>query len=100
MTFREATRHIYVHEGPRGFFRGLVPSLIKNSVMTGQYFSILFYMEQMLAQLNVMSKKKNQSAAAATTKAIQSVMANPIIVVKTRFEVAGFNQYNNTAHAF
>ena len=49
MTFREASRHIYVNEGPRGFFRGLVPSLIKNSVMTGQYFSILFYMEQMLA---------------------------------------------------
>jgi hypothetical protein len=45
MTFREASRHIYVNEGPRGFFRGLVPSLIKNSVMTGQYFSILFYME-------------------------------------------------------
>lgn len=45
MTFREATRHIYTNEGPRGFLRGLVPSLIKNSVMTGQYFSILFYME-------------------------------------------------------
>ena len=48
MTFREATRHIYVNEGPRGFLRGLAPSLIKNSLMTGQYFSILFYMEQML----------------------------------------------------
>ena len=45
MTFREATRHIYMNEGPKGFLRGLVPSLIKNSVMTGQYFSILFYME-------------------------------------------------------
>ena len=45
MTFREATMHIYTNEGPRGFLRGLVPSLIKNSVMTGQYFSILFYME-------------------------------------------------------
>lgn len=39
----------------------------------------------------MMSEKKNQSAAAASTKAIQSVMANPIIVVKTRFEVVGFN---------
>ena len=38
--------------------------------------------------------------AAATTKAIQSVMANPIIVVKTRFEVVGFNQYNSIADAF
>ena len=45
MTFREATRHIYVNEGSKGFLRGLVPSLLKNSLMTGQYFSILFYME-------------------------------------------------------
>lgn len=27
-------------------------------------------------------------------------MANPIIVVKTRFEVVGFNQYNNVGDAF
>jgi len=35
MTFREATKHIFVNEGPKGFIRGLVPSLIKNGVMTG-----------------------------------------------------------------
>ena len=68
--------------------------------MTGQYFSILFYMEQMLAQANLMSEKKNQAAAAALTKATQSVMANPIIVVKTRLEVVGFNQYNGVSDAF
>jgi len=45
MTFREATKHIYINEGPKGFLRGLVPSLIKNGATTGQYFSILFYME-------------------------------------------------------
>ena len=100
MTFREATRHIYLNEGPRGFLRGLVPSLIKNSLMTGQYFSILFYMEQMLEKANMMSQKKNQAAAAALTKATQTVTANPIIVVKTRFEVVGFNQYNGVADAF
>lgn len=49
MSFTEATRHIYQNEGPRGFFRGLVPSLLKNSVATGAYFSILFYLEQILA---------------------------------------------------
>lgn len=80
--------------------RGLVPSLIKNSVMTGQYFSILFYMEQILAQANLMSEKKNQAAAAALTKASQSVMSNPIIVVKTRLEVVGFNQYTGVSDAF
>ena len=70
MTFREASRHIYLNEGPKGFMRGLVPSLIKNSVMTGQYFSVLFYMEQILAQANLMNARKNEAAAAALTKAI------------------------------
>ena len=54
----------------------------------------------MLAQANLMSEKKNQAAAAALTKATQSVMANPIIVVKTRLEVVGFNQYNGVSDAF
>jgi hypothetical protein len=35
MTFREATRHIYRNEGPKGFMRGLFPALLKNGAMTG-----------------------------------------------------------------
>ena len=70
MTFREATKHIYVNEGPKGFMRGSVPSLIKNGSMTGQYFFVLFYLEQVLARADIMSQKKNQTVAAALTKTI------------------------------
>jgi hypothetical protein len=35
LSFREATVHIYKQEGLKGFMRGIVPSLIKNSLMTG-----------------------------------------------------------------
>jgi hypothetical protein len=48
LSFREAAKVIYETEGPKGFARGLAPSLMKNSLMTGQYFSILFYSEQLL----------------------------------------------------
>jgi hypothetical protein len=35
LSFREAARLIYETEGAKGFTRGLTPSLIKNSLMTG-----------------------------------------------------------------
>ena len=54
LTFREAARTIYETEGSRGFLRGLAPSLLKNSVMTGQYFSILFYIEVLLRKLAIL----------------------------------------------
>jgi len=38
-----------------GFLRGLVPSLIKNTVASGTYFSMLYYFEQRLKEMNVMS---------------------------------------------
>lgn len=55
LSFREAASVIYSTEGVKGFGRGLAPSLFKNSVMTGQYFSILFYSELMLRRMNVLS---------------------------------------------
>ena len=39
-------------------------------------------------------------AAGALTKAMQSVISNPIIVIKTRLEVVGFNEYSGMVDAF
>lgn len=55
LSFREASRVIYETEGAKGFMRGLTPSLIKNSLMTGQYFSILFYSEHVLRKTKLFS---------------------------------------------
>jgi hypothetical protein len=82
-----------------GFTRGLAPSLIKNSMMTGQFFSILFYSELMLRRLNVLSETKIQMLAGALTKGMQTLIANPIIIIKTRLEVVGFNEYKGISDA-
>ena len=37
--------------------------------------------------------------AVTFTRIMQSILANPIIVIKTRLEVVGFNEYNGLAHA-
>ena len=99
LSFREAAKLIYETEGAKGFIRGLSPSLIKNSLMTGQYFSILFYFEQMLIKLNTFSDTQRQMLSGSMTKSMQSVLANPIIVIKTRLEVIGFNEYTGIADA-
>ena len=99
LSFREASRVIYESEGVRGFMRGLTPSLIKNSLMTGQYFSILFYSEQVLRRMRLFNDTQIQLLAGSFTKAMQSVLANPIIVIKTRLEVIGFNEYSGITDA-
>lgn len=48
LTFREATQLIYLKEGSKGFLRGLAPSIVKNTLNAGTYYSILFYVETSL----------------------------------------------------
>jgi hypothetical protein len=48
LSFREATQLIYNREGPKGFLRGLVPSLLKNTLNSGTFFGLLFYSEEKL----------------------------------------------------
>ena len=94
LNFRQAASTIYTTEGYRGFLRGLTPSLIKNSTMTGQYFSILFYLEVLIRRINLFNDSQIQLLAGGGAKAMQSVLANPLIVIKTRLEVIGFNEYH------
>ena len=51
LSFREATQLIYLKEGSKGFLRGLTPSIVKNTLNAGTYYSILFYMETSLKLL-------------------------------------------------
>ena len=48
LTFREATLLISRKEGPKGFMRGFVPSMMKNTLNAGTYFSMLYYTETLI----------------------------------------------------
>ena len=99
MNARQAARTIYHTEGIKGFTRGLSASLIKNSLMTGQFFAILFYFETLLRRMETFTNTQVQFLAGSLTKSIQSVLVNPITVVKTRLEVIGFNEYSGIGDA-
>ena len=98
-SFREAAVKIYTNEGPKGFTRGLMPAVLKNSLLTGQFFSVLFYMEQFLGRFSFLREGQVQSLSGMMAKAMNTTIGNPITVIKTRFEVVGFNQYSGILDA-
>lgn len=99
LTFREATSLIYNREGPMGFLRGLAPSLVKNTGQAGCFFSILFYSEETLKAMNLFTPTQIQSLSGATARTIQTIVFNPLVIIKTRFEVVGFQEYSGMLDA-
>jgi len=100
MKFTEATRFIYRTEGAKGFMRGLTPSIVKNFLTGGTYFSSLYYIEESLKRLNFLTDSQVHFSSACLARTFQSILSNPLIVIKTRLEVVGFNEYNSVFDAF
>ena len=50
--------------------------------------------------MNCFSPAKVHVGAGVLAKCVQSVTFNPLVVIKTRFEVVGFNEYSGIADAF
>ena len=94
-----ATKTIYQSEGMRGYMRGLTPSIIKCGLTSGTFFSTLYYFEENLKKLNMMSDSKVHFTASCMARVVQSIISNPIILIKSRLEVIGFNEYNSIMDA-
>ena len=99
LTFLEATRAIYTREGMMGFMRGFTPSMLKNTINAGSYFSMLYYLESMLTNMGIFHPAQVSFMASAMSRTFQTIISNPLIVIKTRFEVVGFAEYANTHDA-
>ena len=79
--------------------RGFTPSILKNTLNAGTYFSLLFYSETILYQTGLLSDSGVHFWASALSRTAQSIISNPLVVIKTRLEVVGFSEYNGVAHA-
>lgn len=90
LTARQATVFIYKKEGLKGFMRGFVPSMMKNTLNAGTYFSMLYYTETLLRSSGLFREAQIAFMASALSRIFQSTISNPLIVVKTRLEVIGF----------
>ena len=94
LSFREATTLIYRKEGMGGFMRGLALAVYKNFLNAGVYYSILFYSETYLKLLGFDNEKQVHFLSSSFARSVQSIVSNPLIVIKTRLEVVGFNEYS------
>ena len=100
LTAREATKFIYRKEGLTGFMRGFTPSVLKNVLNSGSYFSMLYYFEKIIRKMCFLNDASVHFLASAASRTFESIISNPIIVIKTRFEVIGFVQYSGMTDAF
>ena len=58
LSFSEATRVIYQLEGMKGYMRGFTPTMYKNFIAAGIYFSTLHYFEESLKKFDNISVGK------------------------------------------
>jgi hypothetical protein len=74
--------------------------MLKNTINAGSYFSMLFYTETLIRASGLFTDSQTHALASASSRTFQSIISNPLIVVKTRFEVVGFTEYSGMADAF
>jgi hypothetical protein len=98
-------RLILESEGVKGFYRGFAPSLLKTATGSAIYFGVLELVKDLINRKNLDSErnkiKKNfiNFFSAGFARTIQSTLVNPILIVKTRFEVVGSNAYSSILDA-
>lgn len=86
---------IYKQEGIFGFYRGLIPSLIRLPLGNAFYFSTLEHSKKFLRHKLKLNEITTNFLSSAAGIAIQCLVTNPMYVTSTRFEALGFNQYSN-----
>ena len=96
------TKEIFRMDGIKGFWRGLTPALLKLSLSAGFYFAFLSKIEQKFNAIHSKYMKENTKnfLSSSISRSLSGLLTNPIQVVRTRFEVMGFSQYNNIRDAF
>lgn len=99
LTFFEATRTIKQREGASGFYRGFTPSVLKSMCSAGIYFFSLNALKTGVFTSLFDSENMVNMWSSAVARLIQTILTNPIILIKTRFEVVGFNEYTSILDA-
>lgn len=91
---------IYRQEGIFGFYRGLLPSLIRLPLGNSFYFSTLEKTKKILKKKFNLNDIVTNCIASACGITVQCIVTNPIYVTSTRFEAVGSKKYNNLFNAF
>jgi Mitochondrial carrier protein len=96
----EICRKIFQKEGYKGFFRGSTLSFFK---ITLNYTFFFLSLDKMIQNVKPIANQSNfffssqiaDFAMASSSKAMTTILFNPINMMKTRFEVLGNNEYKS-----
>ena len=91
-------KQIFELEGLRGFFRGGLLSIGKSTLSAGLFFTGLENVHLLTNDLRTIKYIPVNAIDffnACASKTLSTFVTNPVVVVKTRFEIVGNNQYNN-----
>lgn len=92
------SKHLYKTEGLKGFYRGLLPCLIRNGGGSSVYFSTLRYLDSLSKDTE--HKKKFHFINSALARITSTIVINPVAVVGSRIEIPGFNDYKSLSDGF
>jgi hypothetical protein len=94
-------RKIFKNEGINGFYRGFTPALLKSCLGTGIYFPSLEISKRFFSKLFKSDNSNIQNfLSSGISRGIQCIILNPILLIKTRNEVVGFNGYHSIIDSF
>ncbi len=95
-------KQIFELEGLRGFFRGGLLSAGKSTLSAGLFLTGLenvHILTNDLRTIKYIPVNVVDFMNACVSKTLSTFVTNPIVVVKTRFEIVGNNQYKNIRDA-
>lgn len=95
-------KRIFELEGLRGFFRGGLLSIGKSTLSAGLFFTGLENVHILTNDLRTIKYIPVNAVDffnACVSKFLTTFVTNPIVVVKTRFEIVGNNQYTSIKDA-
>ena len=99
LNMREVSKIILQNEGMKGFYRGFTAACIKTSCSAGVYFWSLQVLNRMIRYTSNNIAIDNMLAS-GLARTVQALTTYPIVLIKSRLEVLGFNKYTGILNAF
>lgn len=86
-------RLILLHDSPRGLWRGITPTVIRNTLGVGLYFTTLNSLTARLTRADGTTSDTSTLLAGASARSLAVCVLCPLSVVKTRLELAEYSAH-------
>ena len=74
--------------------------MLKSGLNAATYFSLLYYSETVIREMTEsLSDTQIKTISSAFARGTQTILSNPLNIIKTRMEMIGFSEYSGTIHA-